>query len=506
MERIKYKAITRDVLPISLFVIIASFLYLFNIDYSDLWVDEVFTQELVKKPLGDMFRLLTGDFHPPLYFLGLKIFTLIFGSTAFTIRLFSTIGAILTLVLSYVVGKKVFGNRGALFLSILLLALPMLASNAQTARMYTWSVFFSTGVFLYACLFIQSGKLRDLVLLGIFSLMAMHTHYYCIIATFWANVFVLVFLLIRKKTYWKSQLVLCLILLVLFLPWLFVLFKHIGAANEEFWIPPPSFTTFFQCYTIPFARKFTLLTSSYILVGVIYTMTVLSIYIAIKRIKKGNVLRTALGLSLVIYNATVLTALFISLFSQSILYFRYVMTISSMLMIPLLILLINLKIPWIRYGLLSLIFGLSFYTSIKATYWSFGPYNQTITHFENKHPQIDKIIYQSEVSLAPMLHYSNNESIKHYWLDNDSSVYYTNLEVFDELHFVNSLDQMLSDGDTFCFAGILGVPLNLENAEMILKENNILSADTIIDKKDTANMRIILHYLEFGRHDTLSGY
>jgi uncharacterized membrane protein len=494
----------KDVLSLLTITIIACVLYLFNINFSDIWVDEVFTRELIRKPLDNLFKLLTDDFHPPLYFLGLKMFTSVVGLTDFSIRLFSTIGALLTLLLSYMVGKKVLKTNGAFYFSFILLALPMLASNAQTARMYTWAVFFTTGVFFYACLFIQSGKKKDLILLGIFSLMALYTHYYCIIAAFWANVFVFAFLLIRKKTYWKSHLIMSLLLVVLFLPWLFTLFKHLGAANEEFWIPPPSFTTFFQCYSIPFAKKFTLITSSYILLSIIYMTTILSIYVTFKTTKKGDLSRIALGLSMTIYNATILTALIISLFSQSILYFRYVMTMASMLYIPVAIFLVSINNQWIKYGLLALIFSLGIYTSVKASYFSYGPYNQAISHFEDSHPEIDKIIYQSEVSLAPLLYYSKNENIKHYWLDNDSSIYFTNLKVFDELQFVNSLNEMLHPGDTFCFAGIRRVPLNLENAKMIFSKSKFISADTIIDKKDSTSMQIILNYLEFATPDTMS--
>ena len=296
----------------------------------------------------------------------------------------------------------------------------------------------------------------------------------------------------------------CSMLVVLFLPWMIILFKHIGAANEGFWIPSPSFKTFFQCYTIPFAKKFTLLTSSYILLGVVYSITILSIYTALKKLRKDDVLRIALSLSLVIFNATILTALVISLFSQSILYFRYVMTIASMIYIPLIVFLVSLKIQWVKYGVLTIIFVLSVYISVQATYFSFGPYKQAITHFEKTYPKLNKIIYQSEVSLAPMLHYSKNNSLIHCWLENDSSIYFTNLKVFDELQFVNSINEMLYVGDTFCFARILGVPLNLKNADMILSRTELLSSDTIIDKKNKMTMQIILHQLVFTGHDSLS--
>ena len=56
----------------------------------------------------------------------------------------------------------------------------------------------TTGVFLYACLFLKTNKKGDLLLLGFFSLVAAYTHYYSLIAAFWADAFVLVYLLLSR--------------------------------------------------------------------------------------------------------------------------------------------------------------------------------------------------------------------------------------------------------------------------------------------------------------------
>lgn len=497
MNSYKYQLNKKDYLYLFIIISVSLFLYLFNISFNDIWVDETFTKELVKKPINELLNLLSDDFHPPLYFLGLKFFTSIFGTSGFSLRLFSVLGAVLTIVISYIVGQKVFGKKGAFYFSILLLSIPMMAYNAQTARMYTWAVFFSTGVFLYACIFVKTGHFKDLLLLGIFSILALYTHYYCIIAAFWANIFVLAYLFFKKKPFWKAHLVMCFILIILYIPWLFVFFKHIGAANEGFWIAPPSLQTIIECYTYPFALQFTLVKSSYILLGIVYIISLISIYYTFKKSKKGNILRIALLMSLVIYNATILTAIIISLFSQSIVNYRYVMTMVSMLMVPVTIYFIMYKNTWIRNGLILLIFSLSAYLSISATYFSHGPYKQAIEHLQDTHPEIHKIIYQSEVSLGPMLNYATNNSLKHYWLENDKSIYFTNLKVYDKLQMVNSIDEILEENEVFCFAGIWKVPLNLEIADMIISENTLLSVDTIIDYKEPNGVQILLHYLQY---------
>jgi predicted membrane-bound mannosyltransferase len=75
----------------------AVLLYLFNIKFSDLWIDEAFTKAVVKRSFGEMTGLIKNDFHPPLYFYGLKVFVSLFSVSDFTLRLFSVLGVLATL-------------------------------------------------------------------------------------------------------------------------------------------------------------------------------------------------------------------------------------------------------------------------------------------------------------------------------------------------------------------------------------------------------------------------
>ena len=123
--------ITKESSAFLLILVLSSIVYLYNITFSDLWVDETFTKELVRFPLPKMLELLADDFHPPLYFLILKLFTSVTGVSDFTIRLFSVIGALCLLILSYAVGQRVFGKTGALYFCLMILSIPMLASNRR---------------------------------------------------------------------------------------------------------------------------------------------------------------------------------------------------------------------------------------------------------------------------------------------------------------------------------------------------------------------------------------
>ena len=238
-----------------LIFIAAALFYLYNINFSNIWIDEAFTKALVKHSFGDITGLIKNDFHPPLYFYALKIFVTIFGITDFTIRLFSVLGVLSTLVLGYFVGEKIFGKAGALYFCLLILSLPMIAEFSHEARMYTWGAFTVTGVFLYAALFISSKRKSDLVLLMLFSLLAAYTHYYALLAAFWANLFVFAYHLIRKREELKIHLIYSLITGLLYLPWLLVMINQTKKVSESFWVPALNWQSISTCLLSPFAPK-----------------------------------------------------------------------------------------------------------------------------------------------------------------------------------------------------------------------------------------------------------
>src|SRR3990167_8097097 len=99
-----------------------------------LWLDEATTALVAKMPLTDIFnKFLPGDFHPPLYYLLMKFWIGVFGSSEVSLRTPSLIFALLTVYLVY----KMYGKVWALLLA----TSPLLFYYAQEARMYSMAMF-----------------------------------------------------------------------------------------------------------------------------------------------------------------------------------------------------------------------------------------------------------------------------------------------------------------------------------------------------------------------------
>ncbi len=95
---------------------IAIVFYSINIGLSDLWSDETYTKSMLSGTLSDFYAKFKNDLHPPLYYLGLRMYTGIFGLSTMSLRSFSVVGVLATLCLAYFVGQRIFGKRGALYL------------------------------------------------------------------------------------------------------------------------------------------------------------------------------------------------------------------------------------------------------------------------------------------------------------------------------------------------------------------------------------------------------
>ena len=171
MKNILKKLSKNKWLLILLIFVFATILYVFNIGFSDLWSDEIYTKSMLDGSFSDFYAKFKNDLHPPLYYLGLRLFTGLFGVSAISLRLFSVLGVLSTLLLGYFAGQRVFGKQGALYFCLMLISVPMLAAYSHQARMYTWAAFSVTGVFIYAYLFMRTGKNRDLILLCIFTVL-----------------------------------------------------------------------------------------------------------------------------------------------------------------------------------------------------------------------------------------------------------------------------------------------------------------------------------------------
>src|SRR3990167_1765852 len=94
---------------------LAFLIRLIAIDQS-LWLDEATTARVVQ-PYGYreiLVRFSPTDFHPPLYYLFMKMWSNIFGYSEIALRMPSVIFSLVTGYVVYLIGKKLFNNDSGL--------------------------------------------------------------------------------------------------------------------------------------------------------------------------------------------------------------------------------------------------------------------------------------------------------------------------------------------------------------------------------------------------------
>ncbi len=166
----------------------------------DYWYDEAFTGITVRQDWAKMLDIVVTDVHPPFYYIALKLWTLVAGSSAFDLRFFSLVCGVATIAVAFVAMRE-WHKRSwwpAVIAAFAIAANPFLVNYSQEARMYA---LLGLLILLAAYLLTVARRTRSLwlrVLYGAVLLAAMLTHYLGAIA---AALLVLVDLLwIRRPT------------------------------------------------------------------------------------------------------------------------------------------------------------------------------------------------------------------------------------------------------------------------------------------------------------------
>lgn len=129
-------------------LILGLILRVVNLNQS-LWLDESINILAAKNNtlLDFIFVYPIGDFHPPLYFLLIWLWTHIFGFTEISSRSLSVLFGIFAVYILYLLVKDVFNKKIALVSSLLLTTSPLIIYYSQEARMYSLDVFASVFCF-----------------------------------------------------------------------------------------------------------------------------------------------------------------------------------------------------------------------------------------------------------------------------------------------------------------------------------------------------------------------
>ncbi len=309
-------------------------LLLTGITSEGLWYDESYTGSLVRQSFSSIIHVTGGDNHPPLYYLALRVFTLMLGNTVFTLRLFSVIGALALAALGIGPVQRALGGRVGFIYTVLILAMPITIAMAQEARMYTWAAFLVTGSALYGYFGWLDGKRKDWILFGIFTAAAAYTHYYALLAVALLGLILLAAMIAGKRRLDPFLYTVGAVTL-LYIPWLIKLAGAIGRVKGSYWIPPVTGKVIGQVFTYPFSNKFFIpVLPALHSIGFVIALIVIGLGMATQIWKRDKGALMAL-IALAVYLLTIVTGIAASWLIRPVLVERYMVPVLGLFIIAL---------------------------------------------------------------------------------------------------------------------------------------------------------------------------
>jgi mannosyltransferase len=222
-----------------------------------IWFDESFTWRLLQFPWLEIIQRTARDVHPPLYYLLLKIWSSLWGSSLFSLRSFSVLISLLLIVATYYFAAQLLrSRRTGFFASALLSVAGWHVYLSQEARMYSLGALLallSTWLLWRASQKTGRQAVYWYLVYGLSAAALLYTHYYGFF-TLASHALWLILLSLSRRDWrltFHSSLG-WLTAALLFLPWLPTFQAQRAQVSDSFWIPDLTVwtvpDTFFQMF------------------------------------------------------------------------------------------------------------------------------------------------------------------------------------------------------------------------------------------------------------------
>lgn len=201
------------------------------------WRDEAFSFLMARLPIHLLLWNTAHDANPPLYYVLLKIWMGIFGSSEVALRSLSFIFFWATLYIVYLIMKDVYklGSRKSSLYLLLFMINPLLHYYAFEARMYSMMAFLATSLFYT----LMTKRYR---LYAYAALASLFTHYFLILVIAFQA---LLFFVTSHKTERKHFFIPLFKACLWYAPWIIILIIARPPMGGSFWIPPSSWKDLF---------------------------------------------------------------------------------------------------------------------------------------------------------------------------------------------------------------------------------------------------------------------
>lgn len=186
--------------------IVGSVFFLAGAFHTNIWFDESYTVGLMNHNLWEIIVISAADVHPPFYYILLKLYSMIFGKTIVSLRIFSVLCASIFAGLGFTHIRKDFGKTVGFWFTVLIFLFAATFRYANEIRMYTLAALLVALMLIYAYRYYKSGfsDKKPRVLFLIFSILSAYTHHYGLIAAAAVNFLFFWRKTQERKSWWKN--------------------------------------------------------------------------------------------------------------------------------------------------------------------------------------------------------------------------------------------------------------------------------------------------------------
>ena len=408
--------------------------------HTNIWFDESYSVAISNHSFSEIWNIGGNDVHPVFYYMMLKIVSLIFGNNILVFRLFSIVPIVILSILGITHIRKDYGERTGIIFSFLTLFLPIIASYSSEIRMYTWVMLFVTITAIYANrIYKDELSIKNWVIFALFSLLSAYTHYYGLMFAGIINVILFIYLLKNRKEKNKDLKIFILQAVVeclLYVPWLYYFIKQLTSVGGGYWIKLEFPDTLYNVLGIQYMGSlsnifgFCFAICLYIYLGFV-----------IYRCKKERIsIKNAIK-ALLLYVLIVFIAFLISLKSP-ILYPRYLMAITGLLIFFIADIMAKEKSKYITIEICIIIFVTSLISNINIINNNYDNTNMKQIKYLEENIKDDDIIVYSNIGNGSVfaVYFKDNKQYfyngDHWNVEEAYKAYGPQMETVEDLDFL----------------------------------------------------------------------
>lgn len=218
------------------------------------WFDEGYTILLIKRPVSELLRLTAVDAHPPLYYLILKGWSSIFGTSELALRSFSSVCSSLAIGFLALLVKKLFSKSAAVSALPFMVLAPFTLRYAYEIRMYSLAMLIGVLASYVLIIAWQKAKLKYWLVYGSLVALGFYTLYMTIMVWLAHGIWLLYMTFKNKKNLFHQKFIwgylLSLILFAPYVPTVLGQFQHSALSGVASRVTPAQLVTSFSFFSV----------------------------------------------------------------------------------------------------------------------------------------------------------------------------------------------------------------------------------------------------------------